>query len=282
MSNFFQLFVAWGVLLLVLLCFYLIDKVNTIYRNQIPAELPPTYSDGLFGELSGKKLWDAMSGIPIAGVDPQTVLNLKPHYEPVLRQHIEQTFWEGYHAGKQGQSHQPSNKKMIPTPRGGNHLLVRGLVTLSLLASVIPLPESLLDVLTQDRLIMRLQVQHSLRIHPSDRDTAHGIPQFFPAKLPKQPIGVSGRQFSWNLVSVNRIDFVNEIEAQEHQQQHAPGDEELEKVAHVFFLLPEDIVSLSICRVDRNFLTTVDRIWLTRDSLTPRTSPISFKLSSST
>jgi len=117
MSNFFQLFVAWGVLLLVLLCFYLIDKVNTIYRNQIPAELPPTYSDGLFGELSGKKLWDAMSGIPIAGVDPQTVLNLKPHYEPVLRQHIEQTFWEGYH-GKQGQSHQPSNKKMIPTPRG--------------------------------------------------------------------------------------------------------------------------------------------------------------------
>ena len=30
MSNFFQLFVAWGVLLLVLLSFYLIDKVNTL------------------------------------------------------------------------------------------------------------------------------------------------------------------------------------------------------------------------------------------------------------
>ena len=118
MSNFFQLFVAWGVLLLVLLSFYLIDKVNTLYRSQIPAELPPTYSDGLFGELSGKKLWDAMSGIPIAGVDPQTVINLKPHYEPVLRQHIEQTFWEGYHAGKQGQNSPPGNKKMIPTPRG--------------------------------------------------------------------------------------------------------------------------------------------------------------------
>lgn len=118
MSNFFQLFVAWGVLLLVLLSFYLIDKVNTLYRSQIPAELPPTYSDGLFGELSGKKLWDAMSGIPMAGVDPQMVVNLKPHYEPVLRQHIEQTFWEGYHAGKQGQHNQPANKKMIPTPRG--------------------------------------------------------------------------------------------------------------------------------------------------------------------
>lgn len=118
MSNFFQLFVAWGVLLLVLLSLYLIDKVNTLYRSQIPAELPPTYSDGLFGELSGKKLWDAMSGIPMAGVDPQTVVNLKPHYEPVLRQHIEQTFWEGYQAGKQGQNSPPANKKMIPTPRG--------------------------------------------------------------------------------------------------------------------------------------------------------------------
>ena len=97
---------------------YLIDKVNTIYAASVPADKPKIYSDGLFGELQGKTLWDAMSGIPIAGVDPQTVLNLKPHYEPVLRQHIEQTFWEGYHAGKQGQSLQPSNKKMIPTPRG--------------------------------------------------------------------------------------------------------------------------------------------------------------------
>jgi hypothetical protein len=46
------------------------------------------------------------------------VVNLKPHYEPVLRQHIEQTFWEGYQAGKQGQNSPPPNKKMIPTPRG--------------------------------------------------------------------------------------------------------------------------------------------------------------------
>ena len=59
-----------------------------------------------------------MSGIPMAGIDPQTVVNLKPHYEPVLRQHIEQTFWEGYQAGKQGQDSPPANKKMIPTPRG--------------------------------------------------------------------------------------------------------------------------------------------------------------------
>lgn len=32
----------------------------------------------------------------------------------------------------------------------------------------------------------------------------------------------------------------------------------------------------------RIFLATVDKIWLTRDSVTPSTSPISFKFSSST
>lgn len=119
MSNFFQLFVAWGVLLLVLLSLYLIDKVNTIYRNQVPAELPPTYSDGLFGELSGKKLWDAMSGIPMAGIEAETVNNLRPHYEPVLRQHIEQVFMEGYQAGLAGGVlGVPVNNRVLPTPRG--------------------------------------------------------------------------------------------------------------------------------------------------------------------
>jgi hypothetical protein len=119
MSNFFQLFIAWGVLLLVLLSLYLIDKVNTIYRNQVPKELPPTYSDGLFGDLSGKKLWDAMSGIPMAGVEAEMVQNLRPHYEPVLRQHIEQVFLEGYQAGQAGEPlGVPVNNRVLPTPRG--------------------------------------------------------------------------------------------------------------------------------------------------------------------
>jgi len=118
MSNFFQLFIAWGVLLLVLLSLYLIDKVNTIYRSQVPAKLPPTYSDGLFGDLSGKKLWDAMSGIPVVGVESETVNNLRPHYEPVLRQHIEQVFMEGYKAGAAGTAGIPTNNRVLPTPRG--------------------------------------------------------------------------------------------------------------------------------------------------------------------
>ena len=118
MNSFFALFVAWGVLLLLILTFYLIDKVNTMYRVQVPAEIPKTYSDGLFGELTGKTLWDAMSGIPLPGIDPKMVDGLKPHYEPVLRQHIELAFMNGFRNGKEDKAGVPPNNCSIPTPRG--------------------------------------------------------------------------------------------------------------------------------------------------------------------
>ena len=118
MNSFFGLFVAWGVLLLLILSFYLIDKVNTMYKAQVPPEIPKTYSDGLFGELVGKTLWDAMSGIPLPGIDTKLVEGLKPHYEPVLRQHIELAFMDGFRNGKEQKAGVPPNNCQIPTPRG--------------------------------------------------------------------------------------------------------------------------------------------------------------------
>jgi hypothetical protein len=59
-----------------------------------------------------------MSGIPLPGVEPKHVSNLKPHYEPILRQHIEQVFMEGYSHGKAGTVGVPTNNRQIPTPRG--------------------------------------------------------------------------------------------------------------------------------------------------------------------
>jgi len=118
MSSFFQLFLAWGVLLLVILVLYLVDKINIIYQRQGQDAPAPTYSDGLFGELVGKALWDAMSGIPLPGFDPKLVQDLKPHYEPVLRQHIEQTFLQGVTDQREGRAGVPANNRMIPTPRG--------------------------------------------------------------------------------------------------------------------------------------------------------------------
>jgi hypothetical protein len=118
MNSFFQLFFAWGLLLVFILVLYVIDKVNVIYQSYAKPDMPQTFNDGLFGELSGKSLWDAMSGIPVPGVDAKFVGTLKPHYEPVLRQHIEQVFMEGYKHGKAGTAGVPTNNRMIPTPRG--------------------------------------------------------------------------------------------------------------------------------------------------------------------
>ena len=118
MSSFFQLFLAWGVLLLVILVLYLVDKINIIYQRQSQDATEPAYSDGLFGELVGKALWDAMSGIPLPGFDPKLVQDLKPHYEPVLRQHIEHTFLQGVTDQREGRAGMPVNNRMIPTPRG--------------------------------------------------------------------------------------------------------------------------------------------------------------------
>ncbi|NDC61240.1 MAG: hypothetical protein EBZ60_04380 [Betaproteobacteria bacterium] len=118
MNSFFQLFLAWGLLLVFVLMLYVVDKVNVIYQGYAEPDLPKTFSDGLFGELSGKTLWDAMSGIPVPGVDAKLASSLKPHYEPVLRQHIEQVFMEGLSHGKAGTAGVPTNNRIITTPRG--------------------------------------------------------------------------------------------------------------------------------------------------------------------
>jgi hypothetical protein len=83
---------------------YLVDKINIIYQRQGQDAAEPVYSDGLFGDLVGKALWDAMSGIPLPGFDPKLVQDLKPHYEPVLRQHIEQTFLQGVTDQREGRA----------------------------------------------------------------------------------------------------------------------------------------------------------------------------------
>jgi hypothetical protein len=110
--------VAWGVLLLVVLSFYLIDKINVIYRKHTGPEIPKTYDDGLFADLTGKALWDAMSGIPVPGYPGDLVEKLRPHYEPVIRQHIEHVFMQGRQDGAKDAQSVPQNVRKFPTPRG--------------------------------------------------------------------------------------------------------------------------------------------------------------------
>tara|TARA_S200000501_G_C20707248_1_gene692318 strand:- start:66 stop:860 length:795 start_codon:yes stop_codon:yes gene_type:complete len=102
-----------GILLVV---FFMLDRVNDIYsgKNKVIKINPDDSFSGLFG----KNLWDAMSGIPMTGLDPKTVALLKPRYELVLQKHIEILFEEGKSDGREGFSMPVKNERLIQTIRG--------------------------------------------------------------------------------------------------------------------------------------------------------------------
>jgi hypothetical protein len=129
MSNFMMNVVSWILLLLVILTLYLIDKVNhlsRLYEKPAPqtdqetgfpdVDMAPP-GDLLFAGLEGKKLWDAMSGKQVDGFDETLIESLRPHYEPILREHIAATFQDGVEdATEEGRV--PNSQRTIPTPRG--------------------------------------------------------------------------------------------------------------------------------------------------------------------
>jgi hypothetical protein len=67
------MFLAWGILLLVVLSFYLIDKVNTMYKFSVPAEFPKPIPMVSLASWWVRIYWDAMSGLPVQGIDPKLV-----------------------------------------------------------------------------------------------------------------------------------------------------------------------------------------------------------------
>ncbi len=125
MSNFMMNIISWILLFLVVLTLYLIDKVNhlaKLYEAPQP-ELPPLPepeppSDILFAGLEGKKLWDAMNGKQVDGFDPTLIEALRPHYEPILREHITATFKDGLEESSGDESKVPSSMRKISTARG--------------------------------------------------------------------------------------------------------------------------------------------------------------------
>ena len=126
MSNFMMNMISWILLLLVILTLYLIDKINHLakmYEAPKP-EMPsvPDFEhdipgDLLFSGLEGKKLWDAMNGKQVDGFDATLIEALRPHYEPILREHITSTFKDGLEEGGD-ESKVPSSMRKISTVRG--------------------------------------------------------------------------------------------------------------------------------------------------------------------
>jgi hypothetical protein len=127
MSNFMMNMISWVLLLLVILTLYLIDKINHLAKMyeapkpdtpalpEFGTEIP---GDLLFSGLEGKKLWDAMNGKEVEGFDASMIEALRPHYEPILREHITATFKDGLEEVGGDESKVPSSMRKIETLRG--------------------------------------------------------------------------------------------------------------------------------------------------------------------
>jgi hypothetical protein len=128
MSNFMMNMISWILLLLVILTLYLIDKINHLAKmyeapkpetaGGLPEFEPEIPGDLLFSGLEGKKLWDAMNGKQVEGFDASMIEALRPHYEPILREHITATFKDGLEEVGGDESKVPSSMRKISTVRG--------------------------------------------------------------------------------------------------------------------------------------------------------------------
>jgi hypothetical protein len=126
MDLLFLAFIAIGLLLLLVLVIYLVDRVNALEKDtksaienlNATAHSPIKVAVGPFAGLSAKKLWDAMTGRPPEDVPADSLGDVRNRYETVLMKHIESIFEEGKRDGSMGVSSPPKNTRQITTLRG--------------------------------------------------------------------------------------------------------------------------------------------------------------------
>ena len=111
-----------GLILILMMLIYLVDRVNQIERetrqNKPSSHPVPTRSAGPYGGLSGRKLWDAMTEHPPSGIDAAEWANIRQRYALALQLHIESLFEEGQRDGQRGMSGEPKNPRILDTPDG--------------------------------------------------------------------------------------------------------------------------------------------------------------------
>lgn len=113
---------AIGLLVLIVLVVYLVDRVNSLEKQakrvaQMAAHAPEAQPDPWQG-LSGKALWDAMSGRPPEQLSAVALQDMRVRYEVVLHKHIQSLFDEGVRDAQRGMSGEPKNPRTIQTAQG--------------------------------------------------------------------------------------------------------------------------------------------------------------------
>lgn len=112
-------FLAAVLLGLVVVVIYLNARVNELETKTADAARMAASGDPnqFLRGLSGKKLWDTMTGKAPAALADQMEM-LKSHYELVLSKHVEGLFQDGLSEGRKGQNLQPKSAREVVTTRG--------------------------------------------------------------------------------------------------------------------------------------------------------------------
>lgn len=120
----FVLLALMAVVILVLaaLVLYLVDRFNGLERDtrdmmrklQESQVRPPS---GPYAGLTGKALWDALSGSATGNLDELTLDGIRKRYRLLLTDHISWIFNEGVGDVGKGLDSVPANTRMMRTPK---------------------------------------------------------------------------------------------------------------------------------------------------------------------
>ena len=116
------LLMAAAIAVLVVLVIYLVDRFNGLERDtkevlrnlQNPEQAKAV---GPYGGLSGRALWDALTGAAAVSMDELMLDGVRKRYRLLLGEHIEFIFNEGVGDQPRGFDAVPANTRMVRTPR---------------------------------------------------------------------------------------------------------------------------------------------------------------------
>lgn len=120
MEALFNAMLALGLLLMLVLIIYLLDRINNLEREtrKVAQSLAKPAQTDAWAGLSGRNLWEAMTGKAPDGIDAVTLADLRERYDLVLHRHIEALYQEGWRDGARGMAGTPGNTRLIATARG--------------------------------------------------------------------------------------------------------------------------------------------------------------------
>lgn len=119
--------IAMGLLAVLVLVIYLVDRVNALERlaqsnpTLAPAGGPAKIdaeASGPFAGLEGRPLWEVLTGVAPGATDPTELTLLRQRFEPVLMLHLEALFEEGRQDARAGRIGGAKNPRRMNTMRG--------------------------------------------------------------------------------------------------------------------------------------------------------------------